>query len=104
MNLTLNIASIDDARQAQALLRAYIVTQESAPKEVSAESAQELPFHALLLGGRASNCLIAEGITTVNALCRQTATDLLRLSNLGAGTLAEIRNALAAKGLTLAGE
>ena len=50
---------------------------------------------------RSSNCLKAENIYLVGDLVQRTETELLRAPNLGRRSLNEIKDALAARGLTL---
>jgi DNA-directed RNA polymerase subunit alpha len=50
---------------------------------------------------RSSNCLKAENIYLVGDLIQHTETELLRTPNLGRKSLTEIKDALAALGLTL---
>lgn len=55
----------------------------------------------LELSVRSSNCLKAENIYLVGDLVQRTETELLRTPNLGRRSLGEIKDALAARGLTL---
>ena len=63
--------------------------------------ASSSPVAVLGLGVRASSCLRKEGIRTVGDLVARTADDLMRIRNLGEGTLREIVDALAEHGLPL---
>lgn len=60
-----------------------------------------LPVTALGLSVRATNCLLNAGLGTVGLLVKHTETQLLRLENLGARTLQEIRDSLRRQGLNL---
>jgi DNA-directed RNA polymerase subunit alpha len=53
------------------------------------------------LSVRSSNCLKAQNLHRVGDLIQRTETDLLRTPNLGRRSLGEIKDALAARGLTL---
>jgi DNA-directed RNA polymerase alpha subunit len=55
----------------------------------------------LKLDTRTTNCLQAENITSLTALCKKTPNDLLKLPNLGRRSLRLIEEALAARGLKL---
>jgi DNA-directed RNA polymerase alpha subunit len=70
------------------------------PRRNPLVSASE-PVAVLRLGVRASNCLRKGRISTIGDLVARRADDLRRIRNLGAGTLSEIVDALAEKGLRL---
>jgi DNA-directed RNA polymerase alpha subunit len=55
----------------------------------------------LKLDTRTTNCLQAENITSLTALCKKTPNDLLKVPNLGRRSLRLIEEALAARGLKL---
>jgi hypothetical protein len=63
--------------------------------------ANGLALEDLGLSQRAFGCLWREGVRTAEQLTRLFPDDLLDMRNLGAGTLAEVRQALARHGLTL---
>jgi DNA-directed RNA polymerase subunit alpha len=50
---------------------------------------------------RSANCLKAEAIQYIGDLVRRTEQDLLKTPNLGRKSLSEIKEVLAARGLTL---
>jgi len=58
-------------------------------------------WDVLNLTVRTSNCLRAEDIFTIEELCNKTEIDLLKVPNLGRGSLNEIKEALAKRSLTL---
>ena len=70
------------------------------PRRNPLVSASE-PVAVLRLGVRASNCLRKGRISTIGDLVARRADDLRRIRNLGEGTLSEIVDALAEKGLRL---
>jgi Bacterial RNA polymerase, alpha chain C terminal domain len=55
---------------------------------------------SLGLSVRAANCLVANGITTIDQLVNMTDDELLNLRNLGSETLQEIRDKLAERGFS----
>ena len=59
---------------------------------------------ALNISVRAKKACDALNISTVNELTRRTAAELMECKNFGATSLKSIREALAALGLSLAGE
>jgi DNA-directed RNA polymerase alpha subunit len=59
------------------------------------------PIEELEFTVRTENCCRAENILTVEDLCAWRAKELLKIPNLGAKSLKEIRETLAARGLTL---
>ena len=63
-----------------------------------------LGVEELGLGVRAWNCLRKEGIRTIGDLIARSPDDLLRIRNLGEGTLREIVDALGARGVRLSGD
>ncbi|MBR7002477.1 MAG: DNA-directed RNA polymerase subunit alpha [Neisseriaceae bacterium] len=60
-----------------------------------------LPVDDLELTVRSANCLKAEDIYYIGDLIQRTETELLKTPNLGRKSLTEIKEVLAAKGLTL---
>lgn len=74
-----------------------------APKEVRGELEAKLnkPVSELDLSVRASNCLEAANIKTVDELAGMTEEELLEVKNFGKTTLNEIKKKLAQWGLTL---
>jgi DNA-directed RNA polymerase alpha subunit len=111
MTITLTVSSIDEARQARVLLHDYIMARRAEQRRAEQaarfdnfpETSTRTPLAFLELTARAHNCLVAAGIDTVEKLCRQTPNELLKLPNLGLGTLNDIKTDLAAKGHKLAG-
>jgi DNA-directed RNA polymerase subunit alpha len=59
------------------------------------------PVDELELTVRSANCLRAEAIQYIGDLVRRTEQDLLKTPNLGRKSLSEIKEVLAARGLTL---
>jgi len=70
---------------------------------VSGNGALLLPVEDLHLPVRAFNSLRREGIHTVRDLSSRSEADLLAIPNLGPQSVGEIKEKLAARGLTLAG-
>jgi len=61
----------------------------------------DMDFAELELSVRATNCLEAEGITTIRDLVIRTDDELLRVPNFGETTLLEVKGKLAEHGLHL---
>lgn len=59
------------------------------------------PLDDLRFTIRTANCLKAEGIQTVRQLCQWQEWELLKTPNLGKKSLAEIKDALSSRGLSL---
>lgn len=60
------------------------------------------PLEDLAIGVRAWNCLIREGITTIDELVTMSEADLLSIRNFGRLSLREVKRELDALGLELA--
>lgn len=73
----------------------------SGPDAAAFEGGRRCSIDELALSVRASNCLKAENLYYIADLVQCTETDLLRSPNLGRKSLAEIKQALAARGHTL---
>lgn len=102
--ITLTIASKDDAKLAIELLRAYIVFgKESTSKELGT-SLPELDSIELPLTARTMNVLKVLGIETTEQLLRHSSSDLLRADNFGRKSLRELRDVLAKHNLFLRGD
>ncbi|MDK1030792.1 MAG: DNA-directed RNA polymerase subunit alpha [Planctomycetia bacterium] len=73
------------------------------PEEYLSELERKLamPISALDLSGRATNCLEASDIFTVNQLVRMAEEQLLEIANFGKTSLREVKRKLADLGLTL---
>ena len=63
---------------------------------------RESSVASLALSARAYNCLIRNGIYTVEELCEKEEVDLLAFRNMGIGSVKEIKNELGRRGLFLA--
>ena len=61
-------------------------------------SARNCHINALPLNVRTRNCLLAEGVETLERLSMMSESDLLRIPNLGKNSAAEIRGVLNARG------
>ena len=72
--------------------------------EAVARNLEEQPIEALGLNARAINCLRGANVERVRDLVRHGEYDLLRVPNLGAGTLEHIRLILRRRGFELGGE
>ena len=67
-------------------------------------AADETPVDALGLTARAENALYCGGCNTAGDVCAKTAAELKRLRHFGDVCLADVRAALAARGLRLKGD
>jgi DNA-directed RNA polymerase subunit alpha len=64
----------------------------------------EVLIEDLELGVRSYNCLKREGIQTVGDLVSKTEAELLNIPNFGKKSIDEVKDKLAARGLSLRGE
>ena len=62
------------------------------------------PITELNLSVRGRKCAAKLGISTIGDLVRRTAEDLLECKNFGVTSLAEVREKLTERGLSLAGD
>lgn len=78
-------------------------SQEAAEAEPDNEQARllEMPIEELDLSVRSFNCLKRAGINTVGELCSKTDEEMMRVRNLGKKSLEEVKQKLAALGLSL---
>ena len=74
---------------------------ESRPAPVTIDPVLLRPVDDLELTVRSANCLKAENIYYIGDLIQRTETELLKTPNLGRKSLNEIKEVLAARGLTL---
>ena len=104
MNLTLTILNVDHARLALPVLQAYIAAHDQkAPAPARVQVDLSAPLSALDLSQRVHNPLAAQGIRTVEDLTAYSANLLRAIPGIGYLAVDQIKNRLAAKGLTLAG-
>jgi DNA-directed RNA polymerase subunit alpha len=69
-----------------------------------ADGLDEILIEELELGVRSYNCLKRAGIQTVGELVRKSESELNAIPNFGRKSIEEVRETLAAHGLTLKGE
>ncbi len=77
------------------------LVQEKHSREDSVNPIYHRPVDDLELTVRSANCLKAENIFFIGDLVQRTESDLLKTPNLGKKSLTEIKNVLAAHGLSL---
>jgi DNA-directed RNA polymerase subunit alpha len=65
---------------------------------------ENFPIEELELGVRSYNCLKRVGIETIGDLTSKTENELAAIPNFGRKSIEEVRETLAAHGLTLRGE
>lgn len=80
-------------RRAEAARRLQKTT-EAEPASEKEAAMYATPISVLMLGARANNCLLRRGISTIGALMRLTAEELMNIRNLGLKTYDEIVDAL----------
>ena len=77
------------------------VEEESVPQKPDVDPALLRPVDDLELTVRSANCLKAESIYYIGDLIQRTEVELLKTPNLGKKSLTEIKDVLAARGLSL---
>lgn len=82
-------------------LQSAPMVQEKLSREDSVNPIYYRPVDDLELTVRSANCLKAENIFFIGDLVQRTEADLLKTPNLGKKSLTEIKNVLAAHGLSL---
>jgi DNA-directed RNA polymerase subunit alpha len=82
-------------------LQSAPLVQEKSSREDSVNPIYYRPVDDLELTVRSANCLKAENIFFIGDLVQRTEADLLKTPNLGKKSLTEIKNVLAAHGLSL---
>jgi DNA-directed RNA polymerase subunit alpha len=82
-------------------LQSAPLVQEKSAREESVNPIYYRPVDDLELTVRSANCLKAENIFFIGDLVQRTEADLLKTPNLGKKSLTEIKNVLAAHGLSL---
>src|ERR687883_238503 len=76
----------------------------AAPEPSGAGPMQNFPIEELELGVRSYNCLKRVGIETIGDLVSKTETELAAIPNFGKKSVEEVKETLAAHGLTLRGD
>lgn len=82
-------------------LQSAPVVQEKSSQDEGVNPIYQRPVDDLELTVRSANCLKAENIFFIGDLVQRTEADLLKTPNLGKKSLTEIKNVLAAHGLSL---
>lgn len=82
-------------------LQSAPIMQDKSSREDAINPIYQRPVDDLELTVRSANCLKAENIFFIGDLVQRTESDLLKTPNLGKKSLTEIKNVLAAHGLTL---
>ena len=77
---------------------------ESAAETTVSHGMENFPIEELELGVRSYNCLKRVGIETIGDLTSKTEAELAAIPNFGRKSIDEVRETLAAHGLTLKGE
>jgi DNA-directed RNA polymerase subunit alpha len=75
-----------------------------AAEATTAHGMENFPIEELELGVRSYNCLKRVGIETIGDLTSKTEAELAAIPNFGRKSIEEVRETLAAHGLTLRGE
>ena len=79
-------------------------TAEAAAEPSLAHGMENFPIEELELGVRSYNCLKRVGIETIGDLVSKTENELATIPNFGKKSIEEVKETLAAHGLTLRGE
>jgi DNA-directed RNA polymerase subunit alpha len=77
---------------------------EAAQEPSLAHGMENFPIEELELGVRSYNCLKRVGIETIGDLTSKSENELAAIPNFGRKSIEEVRETLAAHGLTLKGE
>jgi len=77
---------------------------ETVAEAATAHGMENFPIEELELGVRSYNCLKRVGIETIGDLTSKTEVELAAIPNFGRKSIEEVRETLAAHGLTLRGE
>ena len=77
---------------------------EAVPEPSYAKGMENFPIEELELGVRSYNCLKRVGIETIGDLVSKSENELAAIPNFGRKSIEEVRETLAAHGLTLKGE
>jgi DNA-directed RNA polymerase subunit alpha len=77
---------------------------EAAAEQATSHGMENFPIEELELGVRSYNCLKRVGIETIGDLTSKTEAELAAIPNFGRKSIEEVRETLAAHGLTLRGE
>ena len=78
--------------------------EAAAEAPVTAHGMENFPIEELELGVRSYNCLKRVGIETIGDLTSKSENELVAIPNFGRKSIEEVRETLAAHGLTLKGE
>jgi len=81
-----------------------IAAAEAAPEATVAHGMENFPIEELELGVRSYNCLKRVGIETIGDLVSKTEVELGAIPNFGKKSIEEVKETLAAHGLTLRGD
>ncbi len=82
----------------------YEVTAAEAEAPTTSHGMENFPIEELELGVRSYNCLKRVGIETIGDLTSKSENELAAIPNFGRKSIEEVRETLAAHGLTLKGE
>jgi len=74
------------------------------PADVAVHPMENFPIEELELGVRSYNCLKRVGIETIGDLVSKTENELASIPNFGRKSIEEVKDTLAAQGLTLRGD
>ncbi|HEY4977028.1 MAG TPA: DNA-directed RNA polymerase subunit alpha [Gaiellaceae bacterium] len=81
-----------------------VAAAEAAPEATAAHGMENFPIEELELGVRSYNCLKRVGIETIGDLVSKAEVELGAIPNFGKKSIEEVKETLAAHGLTLRGD
>jgi DNA-directed RNA polymerase subunit alpha len=98
------LAIFTDIEKIEGFGQAEAQAEGGAPEASFAHGMENFPIEELELGVRSYNCLKRVGIETIGDLVMKTESELAAIPNFGKKSIEEVKETLAAHGLTLRGD
>jgi DNA-directed RNA polymerase subunit alpha len=98
------LAIFTDIEKIEGFGQAEAATDGAAPEASLAHGMENFPIEELELGVRSYNCLKRVGIETIGDLVMKSENELAAIPNFGKKSIEEVKETLAAHGLTLRGD